>query len=82
MRIQLRTMKVYIVLMGKDLTYASKDYEDAQYEKETTEEENLLGRKLGVKLHEVEIDMNNLEQVFKYNGGVQITAREIVEFME
>lgn len=74
-------MKVYILVMGKELCYVAETEEDALYEQECMQEENLLGRKLGIKLFDVKVDKDNPDEVFDLGNGIHIKASDILDLM-
>lgn len=71
-------MKLYVLTMGKNLYYVSRSAEDAEYEKQYTEEETFQGRKLGIKISEVNIDVNKPKEEHKLLNGCTYTTEEIL----
>lgn len=71
---------VYVLTMGKSLYYATEDEEDAEYEKETAESENPLGRKQGIQLHRVEVDTKDADSVV-HIGKLEFKASEILDLL-
>lgn len=74
-------MKVYVLTIGKDLYYAAKDCADAEYEKQYSEEETLLGRKLGIKMSEVKIDANKPEEEHQLVNGCTYKTEQILDLL-
>lgn len=73
-------MRVYVLTMGRGLYYASRNYEDAEYEKQFAEEETFQGRKLGIKEHEIDIDENEPDKEWSLNGA-KVTTEEILSLL-
>lgn len=74
-------MKVYVLTIGKNLYYAATDYEDAEYEKRQTEEENWQGRKQNIKIHEVNINETEPDMSIDLSNGVVITVNDILTLL-
>lgn len=74
-------MKVYVLTIGRDLYYASKDYADAEYEKQYSEEETFVGRKLGIKMSEVNIDVNKPEEEHRLVTGCTYKTEQILDLL-
>lgn len=45
------------------------------------EEENMLGRKLGIKLFHVTVDKDKPDEVIELGGGLTVKAEHILELM-
>lgn len=71
-------MKLYILTMGKDLYYVSESSEDAEYEKQYAEDETFQGRKLGIKMSEVNLDENKPDEIHKLVNGCTYTTEQIL----
>lgn len=77
-------MKVYVLTMGRNLYYVTKNIEDAEYEKGYTEDETFQGRKLGIKLTEIEIPKdweNHIGEKINIRNGVSYTIEEIMNLL-
>ena len=75
-------MKLYVLTIGKDLYYVSRDYEDAEYEKQSAEDDNFAGRKLGIKLTEIEVNENNSSGVeVLLSNGVYYSVDDILSLL-
>lgn len=74
-------MKLYILTIGKNLFYVSKNYEDAAYEKESTEEENWQGRKQCIKLNEVDVDTADENATVTLSNNVEYTVHDILDLL-
>jgi len=77
----MKTTKVYVLTMGKNLYYATEDYEDAEYEKTSAEEENWQGRKQNIKLTEVDIDVNRPDMEIALSNGCTYAAEHILNLL-
>ena len=77
----MKTIKVHVLTMGKDLYYATEDYEDAKYEKQTAEEENWQGRKQNIKLTEVELDAEQPDMVITLSNKCTYTVEQIMNLL-
>ena len=77
----MKTIKVHVLTMGKDLYYATEDYEDAKYEKQTAEEENWQGRKQNIKLTEVDLDTTQTDMEITLSNGCTYTAEQILNLL-
>jgi hypothetical protein len=87
-----KTTKLFVLTIGRDLYYVAKDYEDAQYEKQSAEEENFMGRKLDIKLTELSMHGDNLvdldgkeltdeEDVVKLSNGFKYKCKDILNLL-
>lgn len=74
-------MKVYVLTIGKDLYYAASNYEDAEYEKRQTEEENWQGRKQNIKIHEVFINEAEPDKSIEITNGTVVTVSDILALL-
>lgn len=74
-------MKVYVLTIGKGLYYAATEYEDAEYEKKQTEEENWQGRKQNIKLHEVNVNESEPDMTVDLGNGVVVTVNDILALL-
>lgn len=77
----MKTVKVFVLTMGKDLYYATEDYEDAKYEKESAEEENWQGRKQNIKLTEVELDIHRPDMEVTLSNGCTYATEYILNLL-
>ena len=73
-------IKIYVLTMGKNLYYATEDEEDAEYEKETAESENPLGRKQGIQIYGVEVDTEDPDSIV-HIGKMEFKAYEILDLL-
>ena len=77
----MKKTKVHVLTMGKVLYYAARDYEDAEYEKKTAEEENWQGRTQNIKLTPVEIDETDVDSKVPLKNGVEYTVGDIMNIL-